>query len=424
MRKIEMTAAAVERFKASAGTREDILDQGQPGLVLRVSGPSSKRPQGGKSWTVFYRVRGSQKLRRFTIGDFPTFSLKDARAAARRVRQDGAAGTDSMVEKRAAARREPDTIEAIVDKFMKRYMEQKNLAPSYIAGTRALFDNHVLPRWKGRELKTITRPDVVDLLDEIVDAGKPVAANRTLAALRKLCNWSLQRGIIHVAPTSAIEMPGAETRRERALSDVEIAILWPQLDAFGYPFGPYLQTALATGQRRSEVATMRWMDLDLEGDKVWEIPAEQTKADRPHIVPLSPLVRDLLKTLPRIGSYVFATREDRAIVGFSKLKARLDRALKNAADANPDAPKVAAWTIHDARRTLATGLGRLKTQRFIISRVLNHGDRSVTGIYDRYEYLEEKRVALDAWARTLKTIFDPTPENVVELRPEREAIRA
>lgn len=414
MRKVEMTAAAVERFKAERGTREDILDQGQPGLVLRVSGPTATRAQCVKSWAVFYRLRGSRKLRRYTIGDFPTFSLKAARAAARRVRQEAAEGIDVMAAKREAARREPDTVDAVVTDFMARYMTRKGRAKSYIAGTQAIFDNHILPKWRSRELKTVTRREVVELLDEIADGGKPVAANRTLAAFRKLCNWSLQRGIIETTPTLAIEMPGAETRRERVLSDDDIRLLWPALDQIAYPFGRFLQVALLTGQRRDEVGGMRWADLDLAA-KVWEIPSAAMKAGRAHAVPLSAPVLEIIESLPRIGDYCFATRPDGPIRGYSKFKARLDR-LMTPEDGDDDAPKVEPWTIHDLRRTAATNMGKLGVSRFIIGRVLAHADRSVTDRYDRFGYLDEKRDALDRWARRLQAIIEPAPENVVELK--------
>ncbi len=414
MRKVEMTAAAVERFKAAPGTREDILDHGQPGLVLRVSGPTPSRSQCSKSWSVFHRLRGSRKLCRFTIGDFPTFSLKDARAAARKVRQEAAEGVDVMAAKREAARRESDTIEVVFAKFIKRHMIRKRRAPSYVAGTQAIFENHIFPKWRGRELKTITRREVNDLLDEIADGGNPIAANRVLAAFRKLCNWALSKSIIETTPTVKIEIPGEERKRERKLSDDEIRLLWPALDTLGYPFGRFLQVALLTGQRRNEVAGMRWADLDLKA-KVWKIPSSAMKAGKAHAVPLSAPVLEIIEALPRLGDYCFATRPDRPIAGFSKAKLRLDKML-SPEDAEDDAPKIEPWTIHDLRRTAATNLAELEVGRFIIGRVLAHGDRSVTGIYDVYEYLKEKRAALDAWARRLRTIIEPAPENVVELK--------
>src|SRR5262249_10874978 len=159
---------------------------------------------------------------------------------------------------------------------------------------------------------------------------------------------------------------------------------WPRFVALGYPFGPFFQMALVTGQRREEVARMRWADIDMDA-QLWILPAEATKAARGHAVPLSPLAVALLKDLPKLGTFVFTTARDRPISGFSKAKARLD-----AMDGSSRATVSASWTIHDLRRTAATEMGRLGVSRFVIGKVLNHADRSVTGIYDRHLYLQEK----------------------------------
>jgi site-specific recombinase XerD len=109
---------------------------------------------------------------------------------------------------------------------------------------------------------------VTDLLDSIVEEGKPIAANRTLAAIRKLFNWSLQRGIIEVSPVTVVEMPSAERKRERTLAPDEIRAVWVASGELGYPFGHFFRMALVTGQRREEVAQMRTADAN-ETERVW-----------------------------------------------------------------------------------------------------------------------------------------------------------
>src|SRR5262249_56856173 len=116
--------------------------------------------------------------------------------------------------------------------------------------------------WRGGDLRTITGRDVIELLDAVVDEGKPVAANRTLAAVRKLFNWALQRGIIEASPVALVEMPGPERKRERTLAADEIRAVWAASGELGYPFGHFFRMALATGQRREEVAQMRIVDTD------------------------------------------------------------------------------------------------------------------------------------------------------------------
>src|SRR5262249_41557344 len=149
-------------------------------------------------------------------------------------------------------------------------------------------DNHVLPRWSSRNIREISRRDVSDLVRAIADEGSvireedgekrhivggKIAANRTLAAVRAFFNWALRGGILESTPAALVEPPGQETRRERALSDDEIRIVWPQMKALGYPLAQFFCLALATGQRRDEVAGMRWSDVN-EKERRWSIPKE------------------------------------------------------------------------------------------------------------------------------------------------------
>lgn len=398
MPKIKLTDAAVQRFKAAPGERIDYFDVTLPGFGLRVSGPTPRNPEGRKSWVLFYRFAGEQK--RLTIEpSYPALGLRVARRRAGAALQKLSAGADPAADKaeRAKPAPRPDTIERVIDEFMHRHMAGKDRAPNYQAGTRRNFDNHVLPRWRGREIRSITRRDVIELLDAVIDEGKPVAANRVRAALSKLFNWSVHRGIIDVSPVALVERPGAEKKRERALAPEEIRAVWNAVGSLGYPFGPFLRLTFATAQRREEIAHMRWADID-EAERTWTLSSEQTKANRAHVVPLSPLAIDVLAGCPRLGTYVFTSRGDRPISGYSRAKRRVDQAI-----AKSRAP-LDGWTIHDLRRTAATGMGRLGISRFAISRVLNHADGSVTGIYDRHEYLSEKRQALDAWGEYLGSL--------------------
>ncbi len=309
-------------------------------------------------------------------------------------------------------------------------LEAKGRTPGYVASTRRSFDNHVLPRWRDRELRSITRRDIIELLDAIADEGKPVAANRVLAAIRKLFNWSLQRGIIDSSPVARIEAPSAETERDRVLSAGELRLVWQGADALGYPFGPFIKLAILTAQRRNEVAGMRHDELDLKA-ALWTIPAHRTKAGRAHLVPLSPQAVALLKELPQLGDHVFTSgrarrkpdqaeeeRKDAPISGFSKGKTALDIEIaKLCGEANLPAPAPAPWTFHDLRRTAGTEMARAGTPRFVVGRVLNHTDQGVTRIYDRYEYLKEKRTALAAWGRQIAKLVAPKPPAAGRKKP-------
>lgn len=422
---VKLTDAAVQRLKAPPGCRVDYFDAAYPGLALRVTGAVDQWPER-RIWTLFYRFGGKQRRLTFEPA-YPALGLANARDEATKARlliQAGADPAAKRAEGKAKAARAPDTIANVVELYIKRSLEAKGRAPRYIEETRRSFRLHVLSRWADRDIGTITRRDVIELLDKVMDEGSsvridgkkkkvpggPIAANRTLSAVRALFNFALRRGIIESTPVALVERPGEETQRERTLTSDEIKAVWRGADTLGYPFEPYFRLALITGQRRDEVARMRWSDLDLDQAKTWTLSAESTKAGRSHVVPLPQSAVDILKALPRktmaIGSalrpspYVFTTSGNVPVSGFSKAKPRLDASIAKARrEAGQDA--MPSWTIHDLRRTVATELGRLGVARLIIGKVLNHADRSVTGIYDRHAYLAEKRAALEAWARHL-----------------------
>jgi integrase len=417
-----LTKLLIEKTPLDRERARDIFlwDSRVPGFGVRIY------PTGKRMYVFQYRTISRQQ-RRIAIGLHGPFTVERARESAADLYEAVRKGRDPVQEQKTAARRTPDNIEAVTEDFVQRYLVGKGRAKSYIEDARAIFANHVLPRWRGRDIKTITRRDVIELLDAISDAGKPIAANRTLAAVRKLFNWALQRGIIDASPGALVEMPGAERKRERTLAADEIRAVWTAAGELGYPFGEFFRIALVTGQRREEVAQMRTADID-EDDRIWTLSSDITKAGRSHVVPLSTLALEVLGETKEAArnlrakpedaepaTYVFTTRGDRPISGYSKAKARLDR-MVGLARAEAGLPDLEPWTIHDLRRTVGTGLGKLGAPRFIIARVLNHADRTVTGIYDRYEYLDEKRRALDAWGQYLENLIVPPGSNVVPIR--------
>jgi integrase len=367
----------VERTSPHFNRDVFLWDSKVPGFGCRIY------PSGKRMYVFQYRTKARQQ-RRVAIGLHGATTIDKARQAAGDLYEAVRKGRDPVQEARTVASRQPDTIEQVVEQFVEKYLQQQKRAPSYIHDTRALFENHVLSRWRSRDIKSIRRRDVIELLDEIVVKGKPIAANRVLAAVRKLFNWAVQRDIIEASPVARVAMPSAETKRERTLSIEEIRTIWPQFVVLGYPFGPFLQITLATGQRREEVSGMRWQDID-EVERTWTIPSEKTKAGRAHLVPLPPLAMDVLRevrqSLMQLGAlseddldaqgklpeYVFTTRGDRPISGYSKAKSRLDKAVARTR-AKEGLPILEPWTIHDLRRTVGTGFGKLGVSRFIIAR--------------------------------------------------------
>ncbi len=461
---VKLTDAAVQKYKAAKGQRVEYFDATLPGFGLRVAGPTPTTPEGRKSWVLFYRHGGKQK--RLTLGHYvedlkeeqivgladgsggarQALGLRDARKEAGEALQLVARGIDPAVHRaaiKAEGERKRDTIGTTVETFLTVGMKGKKgkaLAPRYVAETRRNFENHVLPRWRDRDLVSINRRDVIALLDAIAAgeqptankkaktvAGGPIAANRVLAAVRAMFNWALRRGMVEANPCTLVEQPGEETRRERNLSAEEIRELWPFFEGAGHPFGDFFRMALLTAQRRSEVAGMRWADIDFEA-RTWTIPQDQTKSGRGQVVPLSQAALDILAAAPRKtitvnkvrkpSPFVFTSDGSAAISGFSRAKDLMDAKVKKARiKTDPGAEDFPEWNIHDLRRTAATHMGRLGTSEFVIGKVLNHSARGVTGqVYNRYEYLEEKRHALEAWAAYLGRLTSPNCDNIVAIR--------
>lgn len=279
-------------------------------------------------------------------------------------------------------------------------------------------NREIIPAWRGRRLSEISRPDVHDLLDRLVDRGSPVQANRTLAALRRLCNWAIERDLIAVSPCDRVKAPAPETSRDRVLTDDELRLVWQGAEVLGWPFAPIVKLLILTGQRRSEVAGMRWNEIDSTA-KNWTIPAARCKNGIEHVVPLASPAIAILESLPRIaGSDLVISFTGRSpFDGFGPAKVRLDAAIavKNGAPL-PD------WRLHDLRRSFATGCARLGVQLPVVEKFLNHiggSFRGIVGVYQRHDFAHEQRAAIDAWARHVESLVNGAPAaNVVDIRHE------
>jgi integrase len=390
---VKITQLAAERLAVPKAGRVEYFDTALPSFGLRVSST------GHRAWILLYRVNG--RLRRFTIGSFARWpEVAKARARAREILHRVERGEDPGADKPAA--RQPDTVRAVAALFIEKHAKVKNRS---WRDTDRIFKRHVLPQWGDRDVTTITRRDVIELLERIADRGTPIAANRTLAAIRKMFAWAMERDVLTTSPVVGVKAPAVERIRERTLTDDEIVRLWHAAGDLGGRAGAFIRMLLITGQRRAETAQMRWADVDLTG-AIWVIPADRAKNGKAHAVPLSIPALDVLRAVPRLNEYVFAGRAGRPIAGYSKLKTKLD-ALAGVRD----------WHLHDARRTCATGLARLGVPAVTIGAVLNHARVGVTGrVYDRHDYLPEARHALDAWGAKVESLVRPHAEDIVTLR--------
>lgn len=395
-----LSSKLIENLRPPAEGRADYWDctisedTSLPGSFgLRVSA------SGVKSWQIMFRAPqrdGTLQQKRMVLGNYPAFGLSEAREMGREALKKVARGIDPAVDRkvsRAKTAATPTVAEA-VSEFIERYAKPRNKS---WAETDRIFKRYVLPVWGDRLLPSIGRADVATLLEGIA-TDAPYMANRVLAAVRRFWNWCLEQGKAETSPAANIKAPSREVSRDRILSDQEIAAFWRACEQMGWPFGSLFQLLLVTGQREDEVGGMRWSDVDLER-ALWTLPREASKSDRLNQVPLPQLAIDVLGKLPRTGSeLVFSTTGTTPVSGFSKAKARCDRLSD-----------LTGWRLHDLRRTMASGMARLKVEPWIVEKVLNHQTgllSGVAGVYNRWGYLDEKKEALERWARRITEIID------------------
>jgi integrase len=432
---ITLTQRAVEALKAPATGRAEYFDRVLPGFGLRVAAG------GRKTWFVMYRV-GGKKVRE-TIGTLAVVSkVEQARDLARDSLRQAQAGVHPVEQRRAAKQtatvnaQNPNSFRAVGDLYIERYAS-KNTKPSTWREARRQLEIDVFPKWGDRPIREITRHDVVELLDGITDRGSPVQANRTLARLRTLFNWAVDREIIAASPVTRMKRPTVEKERSRTLSDAEIRLFWMGCDRLAWPFGPICKLLLLTAQRRTEVAGMRWSEITLD-QRLWTIPRERAKDDREHVVHLSDLAVDIISALSRFTKaesdgegkgtevdLVFTTTGKRHVSGYGKAKERLDKhmldvlraELVEAGDGGAQAA-IGDWILHDLRRTAATGMAKLNIAPHVVDRILNHVSgtiRGVAAVYNRHAYIEERKAALNVWSRYVENLIRPATENVIQL---------
>jgi integrase len=399
MRKAGLTHRQIEAATAPPGQRRRLSDWPASPLYLAVSGT----PSNHKSWLSRPRVAGRQQT--LTHGSYPAISLQIARERARAVARAVAEGATDRARLRAIARgadptriasQSVTTVEVVTAEFITRHLHGRRRAPAYIRGVEGRFRNHILPNLGKRDIRSITRREIVVLLDQVHDHKGPAAANLTLACLRKFFRWARERELVEAIPTEGIAKPGEETKRERVLEDSELELVMRAARRLGYPYGTYTQLLVFTALRRGELAGLRWREID-PATNIITIPAQRMKARRTHVVPMVPAIVDLLAHCPHEGLFVLGG--SKPLTSFLWVKQQLDRL----------APEIAPWTLHDLRRSVATSMARLGIPRFIVARVLAHTDREITATYDRHQYEKEKKSALEKWAAHVTGLLAPQP---------------
>lgn len=386
-----ITKRAVDAL--SGGAKEVFLwDDELKGFGLRVTA------LGAKSYVLQYRMGGREATsKRYTIGGHGSpWTPETARREAIRLLIMVRQGTDPVAADKERRRQAVDlAFDSYCEIFTKKYLQIR--WKQWKLGSGVL-NREAIPVLRAKPLPQIKRADLNGIWDRLAD--RPAVARLTHATLRKLFRWAVSRGDLERSPMEGIEAPPAVPARDRVLSDAELSVLLPLLNALGEPFDSFFWLLLLTAQRREEVARLTWAELD-RAESEWVLPSSRTKNAKAQHVPLSDAAVAVLDSIagsnawPQ-GGLIFSTTGKTPVSGFSKAKKRLDVAMaKRLGD------RFSPWRIHDIRRTVATGLQRLGTRLEVTEAVLNHvsGSRSgIVGVYQRHDWKAEKRAALSAWA--------------------------
>ena len=352
---------------------------------------------GTKSFFIVYRRNG--RKRRHALGRYPSLTLADARAKAKKI--DGDAADPSGDRERA---RGILTFDATAAAFL----DDADFRPATLKEYRRIIDKNLSPRLGTFRLDQITRADVRSLLRGIAKEH-PHMANRVHAVARQVFNYAIREERIGANPIACLPKPGfttsGEPKRDRVLDVDEIAAVIAAIEKERPLIANYFRLLFLTGCRKRETLDAEWGQID-PADRLWRIPGVKTKTRTPHEVPLSPSAWNVLEAVRQLTGntpFVFVGVTGGPILNPNKAKARIQK------NAGVD------FRIHDIRRTVATHLARLGVRSETVSAILGHtiGSSATTRIYERYERLPEKRAALERWAGELEKITSEGDDAVV-----------
>jgi integrase len=386
--------------KADQVRQVDYWDAALPGFGMRVS------IGGTRTWMVMYRYNA--RKRRMKLGNYPALSLADARDAAREVMRKAEKGEDPASE-RKVQRAPMTTVAELAQLYLEEYAKKHKRSWKK---DEQILDGEVVPLIGGKRVFDVKRRDIRDVLQPIIDRNALVRANHVLGVVRRMFNWAItDKDLELVNPAAGITEPGEVTDRHRYLRKEELPRFWAALtpSLLGREGEAAFKVLLLTAQREMEVLRMRWDDIDWE-DGLWTIPAHHAKNELEHVVPLTPVVYRELAALKqklaaeteapedfRPSGYVFRSPFN---AGEHVRRVFIEKRIIKVRQASG----IVDITVHDLRRTVTTYFGKVKVPQEIKKKILNHTKRKksdVTEIYDRFEYVQEKRDALMKWEKLL-----------------------
>jgi integrase len=393
-----LTSRFCETVKAPSGNRLEVADSSPRSwnLILRVS-PTAK------SWEVRFRING--KRRRIAMGGFPSVSLEKARTRSLEIGAMVADGQDP-VEAEAGEKRAALTFRDVANEYIESYCKKHQRTWER---TERLFEKWIIPALGDKLLVELNRSDVLDFLHGLEEAGLTVQQNRLLSQVKACLTWCVEGPqYLPANPVATLyrrKRRVPESSRERVLSPDELKAIWQAVDGRTDPARAFVKVLALLGQRRDEIRLMQWNELDLQA-RTWLLPGGRNKSNREHLVPLAEPVAAILDALPRLGDFVFTVDGRKPYAGHTRLKRILDRESM-----------VTGWVYHDLRRTFRTGLSELHVPLDVRRRCMNHAIGGLDRVYDRHDFLGEKRDAFERWAEHVMLMAgERGGENVVVMK--------
>ena len=430
-----LTARTVETLKPAAPKpgatgRRFVMDAEVTGLGVKVT------ETGSRSYVLIKRFPGFKHPAPRQLGSCDVLSLEEAREKARDWLKLIARGVDPAQHERelqqAAARKRENSFAAVAEDFFREKLAGERQGRDVERDMRKEF----VAAWSKRPIAEITDEDVLQVIRAVKQRGSPSQARNLLGYARRFFEWTIeQRGYgIKSNPCAGLKparLVGEKRSRERVLTTTSSLPFGGSTGRMGYPAGPLYRLLILTGLRLNEVADAKWSEFDLRNG-VWIVPAARMKGKdgraADHVVPTTDDIAAILESLPRFksGDYLFSVTFGKTPVWVSdKIKKRLDtrmlrtlRAMARRRGDDPSRVTLPPWVNHDLRRTLRAGRSKLRIDRDIREAVLAHTRPGVEGVYDRHDYLLEKKDALERWASYVRNLSSHEVEatNIVRLR--------
>jgi integrase len=402
---MKLTDAIAATIKLPKGKDEFIVwDETLPGFGLRLRRTSSGTT---RTWRIQYRIGRQQRSESF---DIRKVKLDAARKIARKRFAAIELGADPAADRQRAR---ADTVAAMntLGAVSERYLSTKKgeLRPSSYSAARRYMTEH----WRGLRampIAAIKRADIAAVLQEITAERGRISAARARANLGALFTWAAKEGLCDTNPVLATHNPEKGVMsRERVLDDGELRAVWRACNDDA--FGRIIKLLILSGCRRCEIGDLRWSEIDLESG-VLVIPGERVKGRRTLMLTLPPMAIEILRAMPRRDGqeFVFGKAGRAGFVGYAYALMALNARIA----VNTGRP-LAPWVLHDLRRSMRTGLGKIGVAPHIAEIAIGHAQPGIRAIYDRHSYQPEIKAALLRWAEHVAAIVEDRASNVVPL---------